>query len=121
MGHHKGWNNADEFIMGRRFSNDGGYDDSFVGGFDGNRSDGDETFVSPTETVVNPTTNTRTVKKIHPTHVMDVNHNVTRVENYYPVTHSVKNIDSVEEYDCGSDIKNPHCKPVKRFNKKCHD
>ena len=113
---HRRWNNADEFLLGRNVagSNDTDFVDSF--GFNGNENDV-ETIVSPTETVINPTTNRRTVRKVHPTHVINVNKNITRVENFYPVTESTKNINSVEEYDCGSDLRNPCCRPVDRCNK----
>ncbi|WP_251550288.1 CotD family spore coat protein [Neobacillus muris] len=87
-------------------------------GFNG---DGDEveTIVSPTETIVNRTTNRRTVRRVHPTHIVNVNRNITRIENFYPVTESVKNINVVEEFDCGSDLRNPRCKPVKKRKRHC--
>ena len=72
-----------------------------------------ETVVSPTRQIVNTTTNEQTIRKIHPTHITNVNRNIKRIENYYPVTQSVKNECIVEEYDCGRDIKNPCCRPVK--------
>lgn len=110
-------NNVNDFLFGRNFSNSN--DNNFVdsSGFNGNGNDV-ETVVSPTETVVNPTTNQRTVRRVHPTHVINVNRNITRVENYYPVKHSTENINSVEEYDCGSDLNNPCCRPVNKCNKK---
>lgn len=113
----RGWNNADDFMFGRNFadSNDTDFVDSF--GSNGNENNV-ETIVSPTETVVNPTTNRRTVRRIHPTHVINVNRNITRVENFYPVKESTKNINSVEEYDCGSNLNNPCCRPVNNCNKR---
>ncbi|MDT9027816.1 CotD family spore coat protein [Rossellomorea yichunensis] len=65
--------------------------------------------VSPTETIVNTRNNYRTVRRIHPTHIRNVNRNITRVENYYPVTESEEYENYVEEYDCGSDIRNSCC------------
>lgn len=73
-----------------------------------------ETVVSPTRQIVNTTTNEQTIRKIHPTHITNVNKNIKRIENYYPVTQSTRNEYIVEEYDCGSDVKNPCCRPVKR-------
>ena len=73
-----------------------------------------ETVVSPTHQIVNTTTNEQTIRKIHPTHITNVNKNIKRIENYYPVTQSTRNEYIVEEYDCGSDINNPRCRPVKR-------
>ncbi|MFP7230924.1 CotD family spore coat protein [Bacillus subtilis] len=107
-----GFRNADEFILGSRRGNNGGNNGN--NGFNGGNNA--ETIVSPTRNVVNTTTNQRTVRRVHPTHIVNVNRNITRVENYYPVTQSVKNENIVEEYDCGSDLRNPCCKPVKRCN-----
>ncbi|MFS0654797.1 spore coat protein [Bacillus sp. 179-C3.3 HS] len=75
----------------------------------------DETVVSPTRQIVKTNTNVRTIRKIHPTHITHINRNITRIENFYPVTESVKNECFVEEFDCGSDLKNPCCRPVKRY------
>ncbi|MCY8452242.1 spore coat protein [Bacillus spizizenii] len=65
------------------------------GGFNGNNGfnggNNVETVVSPTQNVVNTTTNQRTVRCGHPTHSVNVNRNMARVENYYPVTQSVEN------------------------------
>src|SRR5699024_5541101 len=54
-----------------------------------------KTIVSPAKTVVNNTTTNHTIKKIHPTNVMNVNHDVFKIENYYPVTESSQNVKSV--------------------------
>ncbi|PRS61757.1 hypothetical protein C6344_07705 [Bacillus sp. GBSW19] len=88
-------------------------DDFFFGPRRGNQG-GDETVVFPTRQIVNTTTNEQTIRKIHPTHITNVNKNIKRIENYYPVTQSTHNEYIVEEYDCGKDIKNPCCRPVKR-------
>ncbi|MDM5298829.1 spore coat protein [Bacillus pumilus] len=88
-------------------------DDFFFGPRRGNHGEV-ETVVSPTRQIVNTNTNVKTVRKIHPTHITNVNRNIKRIENYYPVTESVKNECFVEEFDCGSDIKNPCCRPAKR-------
>jgi spore coat protein D len=110
----KNRNRADEFLFGGRNNAD---NNNFVdpAGFDRGQNDV-ETIVSPTETVVNPTTTRRTVRQVHPTHVVNVNRNITRVENYYPVKESEKNINIIEEYDCGSDLHHPCCKPRKHCN-----
>ena len=84
----------------------------------GRRNENDvETVFFPTETIVNNTTNRRTVRRVHPTHVRNINHNITRIENFIPVTESVENVNSVEEFNCGSDLRNPRCRPVNRCNK----
>lgn len=123
----RGNRSVDNFLLGRNVNNRNSSNNDFnnTNNFNtgnnsnnGNRNDV-ETIVSPTETVVNPTTNRRTVRRVHPTHVVNVNRNITRVENYYPVTESVKNVNVVEEYNCGSDLRNPCCKPVKRCNRCC--
>lgn len=111
---------VDEFILGSNVGNTNRNNNSFTdpAGFNGYNNDV-ETVVSPTETIINPTTNRRTVRRIHPTNIVNVNRNITRVENFYPVKESVKNINIVEEYNCGSDLRNPCCKPVKRSNRCC--
>ncbi|MGE6629183.1 CotD family spore coat protein [Bacillus sp. NPDC077027] len=91
-------------------------DNFFFGSRRGNNEEV-ETIVLPTKNIVNTTTNVRTVRRIHPTHITNVNKNIKRIENYYPVTHSVINECYVEEYDCGSDLKNPCCRLIKRCNK----
>lgn len=90
---------------GSGYGNDN--DNGFVQGV--SNGGGDETFVSPTETIVNTRNNYRTVKRVHPTHIRNVNRNITRVENYYPVTESVENENYVEEYDCGREVGNSSC------------
>lgn len=72
----------------------------------------DEVIVRPTETIVNTKTKHRTVKTIHPTHVVNVNRTIVRNENFYPVTQETVNQTVVENYDCGSDINNPNCRRV---------
>ncbi|MFD2046638.1 CotD family spore coat protein [Ornithinibacillus salinisoli] len=72
----------------------------------------DEVIYSPTRNVVNTTTNERTIKRVHPTQVENVNRTIVRNENYYPVTESDVNETVVENYDCGSDINNPNCRRV---------
>ena len=80
------------------------------GNHDCNRK-GDETIVSPTETIVNTRTNTRTIRHIHPTEIINVNRTVIRNENFYPVTEREVNETVVENLDCGKDVKNPRCRP----------
>ncbi|MDY0408989.1 CotD family spore coat protein [Virgibacillus soli] len=109
MGFGRNNRNADEFILGSNASNRNNNSR-------GNNNDV-ETIVFPTETVIRPTTTRRTVRKIHPTHIVNVNRNITRVENFFPVTQSEKNKNIVEEYNCGSDVNNPRCRPVN--NKRC--
>jgi len=126
MGRNNWYNNGDDFILGANSRNGNGSGNGFNGngnGFNGvmGAEDEVETIVSPTQTVVNPITNRRTIRRVHPTHIVNVNRNITRIENFYPVTQSVENVDSVEEYNCGSDLRNPCCKPVKRHKKKCCD
>lgn len=125
--------NADEFFFGRNFNNRNGNNNDFVdpasfngnengfadpAGFNGNNDV--ETIVFPTENIVNTTTNRRTVRQVHPTHILNVNRNITRVENFFPVTESEKDINIVEEFNCGSDLRNPCCRPVNRPNRCCH-
>lgn len=117
MGRNRGRNESwNDMMMGGNFGNQGnvlGVSDNNgnVLGARGGRPD--ETIVSPTETVVNVRENTRTVRRIHPTHVRNINKNITKVENFYPVTQSVENVNIVQEYDCGSDLRNPCCRPRK--------
>ncbi|MEJ9314100.1 CotD family spore coat protein [Priestia megaterium] len=77
----------------------------------------EEVITDPTETVVNYTTTTHTIKRIHPTHVKNVHKDVYKYEDYYPVTESYENETSTEYYDCGSDLCNPCCKKEKRHKK----
>ncbi|WP_353855159.1 spore coat protein [Bacillus sp. Bos-x628] len=88
-------------------------DNFFFGPRRGNQGEV-ETVVSPTRQIVNTTTNEKTIRKIHPTHITNVNKHIKRIENYYPVTQTEQNEYIVEEYDCGWDVKNPCCRPVKR-------
>lgn len=90
-----------------------------AGAFD-NGGEDVETIVSPTRNIVNTTTNRRTIRRVHPTHIQNINENLIRVENYYPVTQSTENETFVQEYDCGSDLYNPCCKPIKRCDKHKH-
>jgi len=112
--------NPDDFILGTNNGNGMGNNNGFgntgnVAGLNNFNGTGNgnnvETIVDPTRTIVNTTTNRRTVRRVHPTHIINVNRNITRVENYYPVTQSVQNQNIVEEYDCGSDLRNPCCRP----------
>ncbi|MEN1968251.1 CotD family spore coat protein [Lentibacillus sp. N15] len=72
----------------------------------------DEVIVNPARRVEKTKTNTRVVKNIHPTEVVNVNRTVIRNENYYPVTHSNVNETVVENYDCGSDVNSPNCRRI---------
>lgn len=72
-----------------------------------------ETIIAPTENIVNTTTNRRTIRRVFPTHIDNVNREVIRVENYYPVTESFENETIVEQYNCGNDIEHPCCKKFK--------
>ncbi|MGG0527516.1 spore coat protein [Bacillus pumilus] len=74
----------------------------------------DETIVSPTRNIVKKTTSENTIRRIHPTHITNVNKHIKKIENFYPVTESYENECYVEEYDCGSDLKNPCCRRVNR-------
>ncbi|TKC14446.1 hypothetical protein FA727_21780 [Robertmurraya kyonggiensis] len=69
-----------------------------------------EEIVSPTRTVVNTRTKTRTVRRIHPVEVINVNRTVVRNENFYPVTQRTVNETVEENFDCGSDLNNPNCR-----------
>lgn len=112
------WNHADDFILGRRGPHHGHHSHDC---HDCHKGEDDvKTEVSPTRTVVNPTTNRRTIRRIHPTHIKNINKNITRIENYYPVSQSTKDINIVEEYDCGSDVRNPRCRRVDGCDKGRH-
>ncbi|UOQ48953.1 spore coat protein [Gracilibacillus caseinilyticus] len=92
--------------------------------------------VHPTQRVRNVTTNRSVVRNVYPTEVVNVNRNVVRSENYYPVSNSDVNETVVEQYDCGSDMNSPNCQRVSpastnngnsnnngsrgRSRKKCH-
>lgn len=73
-----------------------------------------ETVFFPTRNIVNTTTNRRTIRRVYPTHIRNINRNITRIENYSPVTESVENVNIVEEYNCGNDLRRPRCRPVSR-------
>ncbi|MBD3861316.1 spore coat protein [Bacillus sp. 28A-2] len=88
-------------------------DDFFFGSRRGNNGQ-DETIVSPTRNIVRTTTSESTIRRIHPTHITNVNKHIKRIKNFYPVTESYENKCYVEEYDCGSDLKNPCCRRVDR-------
>ncbi|MEI4791361.1 CotD family spore coat protein [Bacillus sp. FJAT-53060] len=88
-------------------------DDFFFGSRKANHCQ-DKTIVSPTRNIVNTTISESTIRRIHPTHIKNVNKHIKRIENYYPVTQSCENECYVEEYDCGSDLKNPCCRRVNR-------
>lgn len=101
------WNrNADDFILGSRRNHNSCNENNHA-----------ETKVSPTKNLVNTTTNVRTIRRVHPTHITNVNKNITRIENFYPVIHSEQNENFVEEYDCGCDLKKPRCKLIKKFRR----
>ncbi|MGM7722172.1 CotD family spore coat protein [Metabacillus sp. Hm71] len=88
-----------------------------AGAFDNGNGNNVETVYSPTENIVNTTTNQRTIRSVHPTHITNVQRNIVRVENYYPLTESFENETYVQEYDCGSDLNNPRCTPRKKCKK----
>ncbi|MFT8320137.1 MAG: CotD family spore coat protein [Bacillus sp. (in: firmicutes)] len=69
------------------------------------------TVTEPTETIVNTTTNEHVVRYVHPTNVVNVNRDVYRNEHYYPTTEREVNKTVVENYNCGSDLNNPSCRP----------
>jgi len=112
-----GFNGNMNNVFEDNFDEDG--DDVLAAGFNGNGNNV-ETIVYPTREVVNVNTNRRTIRRIFPTHIRNINRNITRIENYYPVTQSVENVNIVREYDCGRDINNPRCRPVNHCRKKCH-
>ncbi|MCU9612337.1 spore coat protein [Caldibacillus lycopersici] len=76
----------------------------------------EEVIVSPTERIVNTRTNTRTIKRIHPTEIINVNRTIIRNENFYPVTEREVNETIEENYDCGSDVNNPNCRKTNNIN-----
>ncbi len=73
-----------------------------------------ETIFYPENTIVKTTTNKRTVRRVHPTHIKHINKNITRIENYFPVRESEECVNIVEEYNCGNDLRNPRCRPINR-------
>lgn len=111
-----GWGNNNGNVAG---AFDNGNGNNVAGAFD-NGFDDVETIIEPTETIVNNTTTGRTIRRVQPTHIENRNREIVRVENYYPVTQSYENETYVQEYDCGSDLYNPCCKPVKRCDKHKH-
>ncbi|MBT2755709.1 hypothetical protein J7E71_07015 [Mesobacillus foraminis] len=76
-----------------------------------------ETEYSPVKKIVKTTTNNRTIRRVHPTHIENIEKNIIRVENYYPITESNVSETIVEEYNCGSDLNNPCCELIKRYKK----
>lgn len=74
------------------------------------KNDRVEEIVSPTRTVVNTRTRTRTVRHIHPVEVINVNRTVVRNENFFPVTQRSVNETVEENFNCGSDLNNPNCR-----------
>ncbi|MGG0715978.1 CotD family spore coat protein [Robertmurraya massiliosenegalensis] len=81
-------------------------------GCDDNRGNvqGVKTIVEPTETIVKVHTNHRTVRRIHPTEIINVNRTVVRNENFYPVTERQVNEVVEENFNCGTDLNNPRCR-----------
>lgn len=69
-----------------------------------------EEIVSPTNTVVKTRTKTRTIRRIHPTEIINVNRTVIRNENFFPVTQRQVNETVVENFNCGTDVNNPNCR-----------
>lgn len=69
-----------------------------------------EEIVSPTRQIVNTRTKTRTVRRIHPVEVINVNRTVVRNENFFPVTQRTVNETVEENFNCGSDLNNPNCR-----------
>ncbi|MDQ0226876.1 CotD family spore coat protein [Metabacillus niabensis] len=110
----RGYNGNNGNVLGAFDAEDN--NNNVLGAFD-NGDDDVETIFEPTENIVNTTTNRRTVRRVHPTHIEHINRNIVRVENYYPVTQSEVEETYVEEFDCGRDLRNPCCKPVKRRHK----
>ncbi|MCK6205578.1 CotD family spore coat protein [Bacillus infantis] len=70
------------------------------------RAAADKTIVSPTDTVVRNNTRTKTIRRIHPTEIVNVNRTIIRNENYFPVTERTVNETIVENFDCGRDPNN---------------
>jgi spore coat protein D len=91
----------------------------------GNRQDtfiehvGEEkTIVDPAEKIVNTTTTRHKIRRVHPINITNVNRNVYRVEDYYPVEEDFVNENIVEYYECGNDPDDySNCKAVKRPQK----
>jgi spore coat protein D len=108
------WNNGN---VAGAFDNGNGNGNYVAGAFDNGNGNDVETIIEPTENIVNTTTNNRTIRRVYPTLIENVTRNMVRVENYYPVTQSNRNENIVQEFNCGSDLNNPCCKPVKRCRK----
>ncbi|WP_082686803.1 spore coat protein [Bacillus sp. FJAT-27445] len=72
----------------------------------------EDVIVYPTETIVNTRTNTRVVKRIHPTEIINVHRTIIRNENFFPVTERNVNETIEENFDCGRDVNNPRCRRV---------
>ncbi|WP_246010447.1 CotD family spore coat protein [Bacillus yapensis] len=122
-GYNKGYNNnvmgeSDNHdynnVMGARNSKRSG-NNNVMGASDNNRGrccdhDRVEEIVSPTRQIVNTRTKTRTVRRIHPVEVINVNRTVVRNENFFPVTQRTVNETVEENFDCGSDLNNPNCR-----------
>lgn len=73
-----------------------------------------EDIVSPTNRIVNTRTRTRTIRRIHPTEVINVNRTIIRNENFYPVMEREVNETVVEDFDCGRNVNNPRCRRANR-------
>lgn len=69
-----------------------------------------KTIVEPTETIVRVNTTKRTVRRIHPTEIINVNRTVVRNENFFPVTERQVNEVVQENFNCGTDPNNPRCR-----------
>lgn len=82
---HRRYNDDDQFVLGANTGN-------------GNSNDV-ETIFYPEETIVNTTTNNRTIRRVRPIHIRNVNKNITRIENYYPVTESVEDVNLTSNKD----------------------
>lgn len=107
--------NAEEFNNGNVA---GAFDNENVAGaFDNGNAVDERTIVEPTRNVVNTRIIPHVIRRVHPTHIENINRHVYRVENYYPVTESARNETVVNEFNCGNDLENPCCKPVKRCHK----
>lgn len=76
----------------------------------------EKVIVYPTETIVNTRTQTRIVKRVFPTEIINVNRTIVRNENFYPVTERTVNETVEETFNCGPDINNPRCRPVQNGN-----
>lgn len=116
MGYHGGHSHWDNILFGGRcgHGHDHGHDhDHGCDGGDEGHKGSEEVIVSPTKEIVNIRKHYHTIKRIHPTHIKNIDKKITRIENYYPVTESHEKECHTEEYDCGKDVKHPHCKPRK--------